>query len=207
MTNKKYAILILWGCCCPLQSVFAEEINSRVIHNYSQVSAGYGYLHDIANTGVNAHGGIAGASYEVENFIFGVNGGYFVGDGAFDSDLWSINAGVGYVIRLASNRVNIIPAFGVGYGEVTETYPDGSSNHGDSTTINPGITASYALNNRWSISSGYNYGRDVDSGFDTHGLSVGTRVALAERIGFNLGAVFIEKAGFAGLTAALSYHF
>lgn len=192
------------------QTLTAEEIDSQVIHNYSQVSVGYSYLDNVADSGINGHGVIATASYELKNIIFGLGGSYHAGDEDFgvglETDLYTLTGRIGYAIRLADNRVNIIPSFGITYSEISASAP-GLSLKEDATAIQPGVTVSFAINNRWSINAGYLYSRDLDTDGDTHAISLGTRIALAERVGFDVGVVFLEEYGFGGINAGVSFHF
>jgi hypothetical protein len=101
---KKTTLLVL--ALASGTSLFAQPIDSGVIHNYSQVDFGYGFLYDIGNSGVDAHGVLGGASYEVNNFVFGIDGSYFMGDdlpAGVDMDFWGVGGNVGYVVRLAEN--------------------------------------------------------------------------------------------------------
>jgi opacity protein-like surface antigen len=196
------------------QTLTAEAIDSQVIHNYSEISLGYSYLHDIANTDLNAHGVVGAASFEVQNFIFGLGGGYHAGDKDFGvglkTDLYTLTGGIGYAIRLAENRVNVIPNLALAYSKISASIPDLGSAKEEATVIQPGVTVSFAINNRWSINAGYLYSHDLDSnndGGNSHALRLGTRVALAERVGLDIGAVFIEDYGFSGINAGVSFHF
>ena len=78
-------------------------------------------------------------------------------------------------------------------------------------TLEPGVTLSYAINNRISLNGGYTYIGDITSDdlqFEAaHTFSLGTSIALAERLGLNLNALFEEEQGFSGATAILSWHF
>jgi hypothetical protein len=103
--------------------------------------------------------------------------------------------------------VNVIPHFGIGYSEVTVEVPGFGSRTEDSTSISPGLTLSYAFNNRVSVHGGYNYNRDLEEDLHGHTFSVGTRVALTDRIGLNLSATFAEDSGFSGVASTLSFHF
>jgi hypothetical protein len=49
--------------------------------------------------------------------------------------------------------------------------------------------------------------RDIDDGDDSHGLTVGTRIALMERLGLNIQSAFTDGQGFSGITAGLSFHY
>jgi len=198
------------GLLCAGQ-LFAEEITSSVIHDYSQVGIVYRYVHDFGNTDDNAHGFAGNGSYEIRNFVLSVSGDYLWGDNDLgvdaDVNLWSVVGGVGYVLRLYQNHVNIIPRFEVGYSEVSVKVPGFGTFHSDSTAVLPGITLSYAINNRISFDGGYTYAHDLDTGDDGHGFTAGTRIAVAERIGLNIQAMFAEGLGFTGVTAGLSFHY
>ena len=192
-------------------ALLAGEIESQVIHNYSQIGVSYGYLHDIGNSDVNAHGVIGDYSFDLRNFVIHLSGGSFWGDDDLgvdaDLDLWTIAGGAGYVFRLYENHINIIPRFEVGYTETSLKVPGFGKFRDDATTILPGVTVSYALNNRISVDGGYTYIRDIDHGEDSHGLSVGTSIALMEQLGLNVHAAFADGQGFSGITAGLSFHY
>jgi hypothetical protein len=194
-----------------VQTLLAEEIQSRVIHNYSQIGVSYGYLHDIGNSDVNANGVLGDYSFDYRNVIFHVNGGAFWGDDDLginaDVELWTIAGGVGYVFRFYENHINVIPRFEVGYSEISVKVPGFGTSRDHSTAILPGVTLSYALNNRISVDGGYTYSRDVDNGDDGHGFTVGTHVALLEQLGLNVQAAFAEGRGFTGITAGFSFHY
>src|SRR5687768_12465926 len=85
--------------------LMAAEIDSGVIHNYSFLSLGYGYAHDIADSGVDGHGAVGLASIEENNFVLGAGGGYFwASDDEPDVEFWTVNATFGYVLRFAQNH-------------------------------------------------------------------------------------------------------
>ena len=192
------------------QALLADEIESRVIHNYSQIGVSYGYLHDIGNADINANGVLGDYSFDFRNVIFHVNGGAFWGQDEpriDELEIWTIAGGVGYAFRLYENHFNIIPRFEVGYSEVSVRVPGFDTARDDSTFILPGVTLSYALNNRISLDGGYTYSRDIDNGDDGHGFTVGTRVALLQQLGLNVQAAFAEGRGFAGISAGFSFHY
>ncbi len=205
---KKTTLLVL--TLASGTSLFAEPIDSPVIHNYSYAELGYAFVYDIGNSGADAHGVVGGASYEVNNFLIGVSGDYFgVTDlpAGVDMDVWGIGAQVGYAVRLMENRVNLIPHVGIGYSEATIDNAGFGSITEDSTTFSPGLSLSYAVNNRWSVGAGYNYSRDLEEDLHGHSFNVGTRIALTDRIGLNLGVSFVEDSGFAGVSSTLTFHF
>jgi hypothetical protein len=138
----------------------------------------------------------------MNNWLFGINGGYFVAESLDDVHVWSISGAVGYAIRLMENHVNIIPSFSGGYSELS--FPFGSDS---STSISPGIQVSYAFNNKLSVNAGYSYLYDVDSEADAHGFSVGSVVAVAEHVGVHVAATFTESDGFSGISAGVAFHF
>jgi hypothetical protein len=207
--NMKKTILTILALAAAQAAI--AEIDSRVIHNYSSVGLSYSYLHDIGNSGVDAHGFTGSFSYDYRNFLFGVNGGYWKADEDFGVgaalDGWGVGGSVGYVFRLAGNHVNIIPSFGAGYSESLLRVPGAGRFVSDVTAIQPSIVLSYALNNRVSVHTGYMFSYDVDRETDSHGLLAGTRVALLERLGLTIGALFVEGRGFSALQAGLSWHY
>lgn len=194
-------------------ALLAAEIDSRTIHDYSFIGVGYGYLHEIAQEAagdVNAHGGVGQLSFEEQNFVLGVSGGYFWGDDddLVDIQLWNVSASLGYVIRLAENHLNIIPSFGGGYQEVdVEAGPVFGSFTEDSWSILPGVTVSYAINNRFALSGGYTFAYNLDAEEESHLFSAGAKFALLEQVALAAGAVFSDDDGFEGFTAGVEFHF
>jgi hypothetical protein len=192
---KRLLIIVLAVCSYPL--IAAEGINSHVIHDYTEIGIAYGYLDDLA--GDTGHGVLAHTSVDMGNFIFDVNGNYFFGD---DADLWGFGGGAGYAFRLMRNHINIIPRFGVAYDKIDFGVLE------DSTTfITPGVTLSFALNNRISINGNYTYVRGIDDEGDVHTYGGGARVAITEKIGIDIGATFADGQGFVGAFGGLSFHF
>ena len=178
----------------------AEGINSKVIHNYTQLGIAYGFVEDIG--GGSAHGVLADTSVDMDNFLFGVSGGYFWGKD--DLEFWGVGAGVGYAVRLLRNHVNIIPQFSMGYDKA-----ELGDAHDSVTTIQPGISLSYAINNRLSLGGHYTYVRALDNNEeDAHVFGPGLRIAVAENIGVDLGANFTnEGQAFTSAFAGVSFHF
>jgi hypothetical protein len=182
----------------------SDAIGSKVIHNYSQVGLGYGYLHDIGNAEVNAHGVVVGGSYDIKNVVIGVGGGYAWTDDNSDLELWNVTGSLGYVFRCMENHINVIPSVGLAYTEVVVPH----FNNPDTTTVLPGITLSYAFNSKFSINGGYKYGFEVDGeDVEAHMASVGAVYALTEQVEVNGTAYFVEEQGFSGVTAGVAYHF
>jgi hypothetical protein len=183
----------------------ADPIDSKVIHDYTFIGAGYGYLHELTDD-LNGHGLTGFASFEEHNVVIGISGGHFWGDddlGDADVTLWDIGGSLGYVVRLVDNHVNIIPRVGLRYGEVELN----SHKAGDSWAVAPGVFASYAINNRLAINGSYAWAFDVENDDDAHAFSVGGQIAVLERVGVNLSASFVESIGFAGITAGVELHF
>jgi hypothetical protein len=195
----KRLLIITVALLCAHGLRAAEGINSKVIHDYTEIGVAYAFLDDVA--GDNAHGVLAHTSVDMENFIFDVNGNYFRGDD--DLDLWGFGGGVGYAIRLMRNHINIIPRVGVAYNRVDF----GDSSEDSTTSIAPGVTLSYAINRRVSINANYTYVRGIDDEGDAHTYGAGARIAVTERIGVDIGALFAEGQGFRGAFAGASFHF
>ena len=128
--------------------------------------------------------------------VFDVNGSYFWAKD--DLDIWNVGGGIAYAVRLMRDHVNVIPRFGMAYNKAML-----GSSSADATTINPGLTLSYAINNRVSVNANYTYVRDIDfdKHSDAHTYGGGARVALTERLGLDLGASFAEGEGFVGAFA------
>src|SRR5688572_20449413 len=185
----KIRLITIGGLLSVASLGLAAEIDSGVIHNYDYFGVGYGYLHKIAEeaTGdVNAHGGVAGFSFEENNFLLTANGGYFWGDNddVADIETWNVNASIGYVIRLAENRVNIIPSFGGAYSEVdVEAGPFFGSFTEDSWSIIPSIGVSFALNNRIALNGGYTYLYNFEAEDESHLFNAGAKFALLHQVG------------------------
>lgn len=197
----KRVLVLIFALVCANQLMAAEEgINSKVIHNYTQFGIGYGFADDVG--GGTAHGVLADTSVDMDNLLFGVSGGYFWGKG--DLEFWGVSAGVGYVVRLMRNHVNIIPQFSMGYDKA-----EVGDAHDSVTSIQPGITLSYAINNRLSLSANYAYVRALDNNEeDGHVFGPGVRIAVAENIGINLGANFTDEGqAFLSAFAGVSFHF
>lgn len=188
--------------------LMADEIDSKVIHNYKYIGAGYGYLHDIGDSDVNAHGAVGEFSFEEHNFLFGVSGGYFWAEdtGSTDINLWNVTPSIGYVVRLMENHLNIIPSVAGSYNTVEFDSSFGSDSD-DSWSILPGIGLSYAINNQIALNAGYTYGYNFDSEDDDHLFGVGAKVAVAEQVGLAVNATFSKEFGFSGVTGMVEFHF
>ena len=192
--------------CAP--SLFADAIDSKVIHNYTEVGVGYKYV-DLDD--VDGHGVVGGGSIDLNNFLLGVSASYVWLDEG-DAEAWRTGAFAGYVVRLMENHLNIIPRIGLSYNEVSV---DASGPFDDGGVENfvglePGITISYAINNRVSVHGAYTFVGDIevfDVGTTVHEFTIGTRVALADRLGLNLNGHFADEEGFAGISGILSWHF
>src|SRR5215204_6790929 len=190
-------LLIIALAVCGHGLMAAEGINSKVIHDYTEIGVAYAYFDDVG--GDAAHGVLAHTSVDLENFIFDVNGNYVWAD---DADIWGFGGGIGYAIRLLRNHINIIPRFGIGYNQV-----DFGTREDSTTSISPGVTLSYAFNNRVSVNANYTYVRGIDDEGDAHTYGAGARVAVTEKIGVDLGATFAEGQGFVAAFGGVSLHF
>jgi hypothetical protein len=200
----KKIVCTAMGLLCAA-AVVADPIDSKVIHNYNQVGLGYNY---VEADDLDGHGVIGGASVELSNFLIGGGANYIWFD---DAEAWSVEGFVGYIFRLMENHINIIPRVGLGYDEASvDLGPFGEASE-DVVTIRPGITLSYAINNHISLNGGYTFVGDIESDdlvFESaHTFSLGTSLAIAERLGLSLNALFMEEQGFSGATAILSWHF
>jgi hypothetical protein len=201
---KTFVYAALGSLCAGV--LVAEPIDSPVIHNYNQFGVGYNYAHA---DDVDGHGVIGTVSVDLSNFLLGASGTYVWYD-EFDAESWSAGGFAGYVLRLMENHINIIPRVGIAYNEIsTDAGPFEFVEN--VVTLEPGVTLSYAINNRISLNGGYTYVQDIESddlSFEAaHTFSVGTSIALTERLGLNLNALFEEEQGFSGATAILSWHF
>ncbi len=218
--NLKTIITGILATGCAAGFAQSGDLNSRVIHNYSQAGIGYGFLQEIDGLGIDAQGVLAGASYEIDNFVIGVGGGYFMGDEEIlqvspdglsfqkvDAEVWNVAGNAGYVFRAMGNHLNVIPNIGLSY---TRAILDGGwgDDTPDTTTVLPGLNLSYALNNKLSIDGSYSYGFEID-GVETelHLLGLGATYAVTERIGVSAKGYFAEEQGFTGLTAGVAWHF
>jgi len=199
----KTIIYTAMGLLCASSLVAAEPIDSKVIHNYNQFGVGYTY---VERDDFEGHGVIGAASVDLNNFLLGGGANYIWFD---DAEAWSVGGFAGYIVRLMENHINIIPRVGVGYNQVSVDLGPFGDVDGDVVTIRPGITLSYAINNRISLNGGYTYIQDIDGDIDVerHTFSLGTRVAIAEHLGLNFDVLFEEEQGFSGVAAILSWHF
>ena len=190
----------------PACGVTAAEVDSKVIHNYNYLGVGYGYLHDFADLDIEGHGAVGEFSFEEQNFVLNVSGGYFWMDdvGSSDVNLWNIDASIGYVFRLMQNHVNLIPRFGGSYVGIDV---DGSSFDDETWSILPGVGLSFAINNRFAINGGYTYAYNFDSDDHAHLFNAGGKFALAEQIGLSVNAAFSDETGFSGITGILELHY
>lgn len=218
--NLRTTITGILATGCAAAFAQSDNLDSRVIHHYSQAGIGYAYLHDIESLDINAHGVLAGASYETGKFVVGIGGGYFVGDervvqaspdgSAFhrvDAEGWNVTGNAGYVFRFMGNHLNVVPNVGLSY---TQLILDGwwGNDTPDTTTVTPGLNLSYALNNKLSINGGYSYGFEID-GMETelHLIGLGATYAVTERIGVSANGYFAEEQGFTGLAVGVAWHF
>lgn len=177
-----------------------EGINSKVIHHYTQFSVGYEFLEDFG--GGTAHAVNGQTSVDMNNLLFNVDGGYAWGKD--DLEVWLIGGSVGYIVRLMKNHVNIIPNFGVYYQKAEAGAAEDSV-----TTIQPGITGSFAINNRLSVGANYTYLRALDNNEeDEHTFGPIARFALTETIGLDIGARFTDEGqAFRSVFGAVNFHF
>jgi hypothetical protein len=189
--------------------LMAAEIDSPVIHNYRYMAAGYGFLQDISDTGIDAHGVVGDFSYEEGGFLIGADGGYFWATDTGDADvnLWSVRPRIGYVARLLENHLNIIPNVAGEWSgiEVDDSFFGSESD--DTWSIFPGIELSYAINNRFALNGGYAWGYNFDSEDSDHFFSAGGKFAILERVGLAAKAMFREDFGFTGVNATVEFHY
>jgi hypothetical protein len=200
----KTSICTAMGLLCASTLVAAEPIDSKVIHNYDQFGVGYTY---VERDDLEGHGVIGTLSMDLNNFLIGGGANYIWFD---DAESWTAGAFAGYILRLMENHINIIPRVGVSYNEVSVDLGPFGDADADFVGIEPGITLSYAINNRVSLNGGYTYIQDIDGDIDDverHTFSLGTRVAVAENLGLNFDVLFEEEQGFSGVAAILSWHF
>ncbi|HTD88284.1 MAG TPA: outer membrane beta-barrel protein [Candidatus Binatia bacterium] len=187
----------------------AAEIDSKVIHNYNYFGLGYGYLHDIGDLDVDGHGPVGELSFEQNNFVLNVSGGYFwvTDTGSTDVNLWDVTASIGYVVRLMENHFNIIPRFGGAYSGI-QVDDSSFGNESDETwSILPGVGVSYAINNRFAINGGYTYAYNFDSEDEDHLFTAGAKFAILDQVGLSVNGNFSKEFGFTGITAMLEFHY
>lgn len=182
----------------------AEPIDSKVIHNYTFIGAGYQYAE--GDNGPDGHGGGGVISYDYNNFLFSLGGGYLTAGDSPKFEVMSVSGSVGYVFRLQENHLNIVPHFGLGFSENQITFGPFSSDS-DTTALLPGISLSYAFNDRFSVNASYGYSYDIDRDTDGNSVSLGAELAVTENVGVDISAHFVEEQGFTGATAGISFHF
>ena len=189
--------------------LMAAEIDSKVIHNYKYLSAGYGYLHDIADSDINAHGAVGEFSFEDHNFLIGFSGGYFWAEntGSTDVNLWNANASLGYVFRVMENHINIIPRIEGSYSGIDIDDPTFGTADDQTWSILPGASLSFALCNWFAVHGGYTYAYNFDTEDEDHLLNAGAKFAIVDQIGLSVDAVFSKEFGFSGITGMLEFHY
>jgi hypothetical protein len=189
--------------------LMAAEINSKVIHDYNYFSLGYGYLHDIADADVDGHGPVGEVSFEQNNFVLNVSGGYFwvTDTGSTDINLWDVSASVGYALRLMNNHLNIIPRFGGAYSGIQVDDSAFGDESDETWSILPGISLSYAPCNRFAINGGYTYVYNFDAEDEDNVFHAGAQFGLLEQIGLSVNANFSKEFGFTGITAVVEFHY
>jgi hypothetical protein len=189
--------------------LMAAEIDSPVIHNYNYFAAGYGFLSDIADSDIDAHGVVGDFSFEEGGFLIGVDGGYFWATDTGDADvnLWNVKPRVGYVLRLLENHLNIIPNVAGEWSGIELDDPVFGSDSDDTWSIFPGIGLSYAINNRFALNGSYAWGYNFDSEDSDHFFTAGGKFALFERVGLAVNGLFREDFGFTGVTAVVEFHY
>ncbi|HEX5222121.1 MAG TPA: outer membrane beta-barrel protein [Verrucomicrobiae bacterium] len=205
---NRVRVLLLLSLTMGLSSLAAEEIDSKVIHQYKYVAVNYDYVD--GQGGPDGHGGSGFVSYEFKNFLFGVGGGYVQAGDNPQLSTWTVNGQVGYVFRLLENHINIIPSFGGGYAESTFSFnlPGFEfESTADSPFIAPGVSASYAFNNYVSVNAGYTYGYNLDTEEDVNAFSVGAECAVTEAIGLGVSVAIDTENGFTGVSAGVRFHF
>jgi hypothetical protein len=205
----KTGLVAIAGMLSVACGLTAREIDSRTIHNYDYFSIGYGYLHDVDDSGVNGHGAVGEFSFEEHNFLIAVTGGYFWPDdtGSADVKLWNVSPGVGYVLRLAENHVNIIPRVAVDYSGIDINDPVFGNERDESWFFLPGVFLSYAINNRFAINGGYTYSYKFDNWDRDHLFSAGAAVAIVDPVDLAVTASFSKDFGFTGIVGALKFHY
>ena len=196
----KRVLVLTLALVCANQLMAAEAINSKVIHHYTELGIGYEFFEEVA--GGTAHGLRAHTSVDMDNLLFDVNGGYAWGKG--DLEFWGVGAGLGYIVRLARNHINIIPRFGMSYDKAEFGDAEDSV-----TTIQPGILGSFALNNRVSVGGYYTYVRALDNNEeDAHTFGPIARFAVTENMGIDIGARFrTEGQAFVSAFGGVTFHF
>jgi len=201
-------VLLLSLTMAGLSTLTAEEINSKVIHQYKYVGVNYDYVD--GQGGPDGHGGSGFVSYEFKNFLIGLGGGYVQAGDNPQFSAWTVNGQVGYVFRLLENHINIIPSFGGGYAESTVSFDFPGfefESTADSTIISPGVSLSYAFNNYVSVNAGYRYGYNLETEEDVNAFSVGAECAVTEVIGLGVSVAFNTDDGFTGVSAGVRFHF
>jgi hypothetical protein len=184
LEEMKTCLTAMLGVLCAGR-LLAQEITSGVVHQYSYVGLSLGFAPE--------------------------DGGYIRFEGSVeyrDCLLWltsenvfHTSGGIGYVIRLNRNHVNIVPRLGAGCYYL--------AGWGSDVAVEPSITFSYAFNHRFSVDAGYTVGVVVDSGSSINTLNLGATFAFAKRWGVRLDAALVtdhgERNGF--FAAGIAFHF
>jgi hypothetical protein len=103
--------------------------------------------------------------------------------------------------------VNIIPRVAFGYSGIDIKAPLFGNARDDSWSFLPGISLSYAINNRFAINGGYTYSYNIDNWHKDHLFSAGGAVAIVEQINLAVTASFSNVSGFTGINGAVEFHY
>ena len=206
---KLGVIAVIGMLAAAATGLIGAEIDSKVIHDYNYFALGYGYLHDIADADVDGHGPVGEISFEQNNFVLAVSGGYFwvTDTGSTDINLWDVSASLGYVLRVMGNHLNIIPRFGGSYSGIQVDDPTFGDESDESWSILPGVSLSYAFCSRFAINGGYTYAYNFDAEDEDHLFHAGATFALLEQLGLSVNASFSKEFGFTGIAAGVEFHY
>ena len=168
----------------------AEELVSKVIHNYDQANLGFVFSgKPVVGSEADAYGFTTGVSSEIaKNLLVSLRGSSAWGSDdnlGLSGHVWGVSPSVGLILRFAENHVNIIPHIDYGYSEVS------MSNKYDGTahSIAGGATLSLAKNDRFAFLVDYTFGSPIGEDVNTlnfygaHNISVGPTIRLTEKVG------------------------
>jgi hypothetical protein len=207
----KTCLFAILGILCA-GHLLAQEIDSEVIQRYSYVSLSFGYVPGHGDLPALAGYQLDG-SFEYRNYLAWLNLENFedTGNAVFGAEMNRTSGGIGYVVRLDRNHINIIPRLGVSYLKINQT--DDNNLLGTPTTLVettamvPSVMFSYAFNNRFSLDAGYGLGVDVDSGATVSQLNLGATFAFAKRWAVRLAGTLASDQNYNGLFAGVGFHF
>jgi hypothetical protein len=173
-----------------ITSATAEQLESKVIHNYDQANIGFAFLgNPVIGSDADAYGFTSGVSSEVaKNLLVSLRGSSAWGSDdklGLSGNIWGVSPSVGLILRFAENHVNLIPHVDYSYSEASISNKYDGTSHG----IAGGVTLSLAKNDRFAFLVDYSFGSPIAENVNSldylgaHSITVGPTVRLTEKVG------------------------